>query len=236
MTSPSRATYLPRWSNHLTEQLLSYKSSTPSPPPPPPQSKVPSSPPLPPLRRLNNDSGTASVSLNNPNEENEKQKGRAYRHHQADTPFTMKTNQGDQGHDIHQLWSNLAKQLPSSSLDTKKQRTDSGLGIPSTKATAEPKAPPPPPPQSTWAHEEDQFDPHNDDDDDDDRPIGMLLFWFGFLCPLLWWIGSFWPRHADRQGKMAHRWQLINRIMSISFCILLILLLLAIGVWYHFAV
>ncbi|KAI8062242.1 hypothetical protein BC940DRAFT_309143 [Gongronella butleri] len=62
--------------------------------------------------------------------------------------------------------------------------------------------------------------------------VGAVLFLFGFLCPVLWWIGSFWPRQPDRLSKTAHRWQMINRLMSLGFSILLVLLLIAFGVWY----
>ncbi|CAO3621274.1 unnamed protein product [Cunninghamella echinulata] len=61
---------------------------------------------------------------------------------------------------------------------------------------------------------------------------GFFLFWFGFICPILWIIGSFWPKKVDRYGKMAHRWQMINRAMAIGFCIILICILIAMGVWY----
>ncbi|KAI8339978.1 hypothetical protein BC941DRAFT_419081 [Chlamydoabsidia padenii] len=228
MTSSSRATYLPRWSDQLTEQLLSYKSTTPSPPPP---SQVPSS-----SRKPKNDSGTASVSLDMPNTEKQKQKGTTYlqqqQQQQLNDPFTMTTSinhKEDHQGDIPQFWSKLSQQLPSSNDDNnnKKKKLSSTLGIPSS--TVEPKSPP------IWRHEEDAQEDEDDDQDDNNGSLGMYLFWFGFLCPLLWWIGSFWPRHADRQGKMAHRWQLINRIMSISFCLLLILLLMAFGIWYRFA-
>lgn len=62
--------------------------------------------------------------------------------------------------------------------------------------------------------------------------IGFFLFWFGFLCPILWIIGSFWPKKPDHHGKMAHRWQMINRAMAIGFCIILICILIAMGIWY----
>ena len=63
--------------------------------------------------------------------------------------------------------------------------------------------------------------------------IGALLFLFGFLCPLLWWLGSFWPTHlAERAGKMAVRWQKLNRMMSIGFSSILLILMIVFVVLY----
>lgn len=72
---------------------------------------------------------------------------------------------------------------------------------------------------------------------EDDREgfysIGGLLFLFGFICPPLWWIGSFWPRQVkEKGGKMADRWQKINRIMSLGFSIILIILIIVFAVLY----
>lgn len=63
--------------------------------------------------------------------------------------------------------------------------------------------------------------------------IGAVIFLFGFLCPPLWWIGAFWPRRSrERGGKMAERWQYLNRIMSIGFSVILILaIVIAVAVW-----
>ncbi|KAG0177714.1 hypothetical protein DFQ28_005467 [Apophysomyces sp. BC1034] len=64
----------------------------------------------------------------------------------------------------------------------------------------------------------------NDDNEDGFYSVGALLFLFGFICPPLWWLGSFWPRQAREQGgKMAERWQKLNRYMSIGFSIILII-------------
>ncbi|ORX63063.1 hypothetical protein DM01DRAFT_1369611 [Hesseltinella vesiculosa] len=67
-----------------------------------------------------------------------------------------------------------------------------------------------------------------------DRPLtagmGVWLFWFGFLCPVLWWVGALFPRHPDRISKIAHRWQVINRLMSLFFSLLLILFIIAFSV------
>ncbi|KAI9015828.1 hypothetical protein CLU79DRAFT_764859 [Phycomyces nitens] len=69
------------------------------------------------------------------------------------------------------------------------------------------------------------------DDEDGFYSLGCLLFLFGFLCPPLWWIGSFWPRHArELGGKMAERWQRLNRCMSIGFSILLLIALIVLAV------
>ncbi|KAI8378824.1 hypothetical protein EDC96DRAFT_571000 [Choanephora cucurbitarum] len=71
------------------------------------------------------------------------------------------------------------------------------------------------------------------DDHDGLYSIGALLFLFGFLCPLLWWLGSFWPtRIRERAGKMAGRWQKINRIMSIGFSSVLLILIIVFVVLY----
>ncbi|ORZ19535.1 hypothetical protein BCR42DRAFT_409981 [Absidia repens] len=218
--STSRNDYLPRWSSQLTEQLLSYKSGTPSP----------SSPP--------NDSGTASVVM--PNQESGKQKA-PVQHHQNQqnppaTPFDSTTQR--QHHDNHhiysipELWSQLSQQIPSSSPQQSKKKM--GRVSPSTAPEIEKHGDVSSPSrqhhQNSWAEENDVII-----DDAGRWPLGLFLFWFGFLCPLLWWVGAFWPRHADRYGKMAHRWQWINRIMSITFCIFLFLLLLSVGIWYHFS-
>ncbi|KAF7721000.1 hypothetical protein EC973_005637 [Apophysomyces ossiformis] len=64
----------------------------------------------------------------------------------------------------------------------------------------------------------------NDDNEDGFYSVGALLFLFGFICPPLWWLGSFWPRKAREQGgKMAERWQKLNRYMSVGFSIILII-------------
>ncbi|KAI9317173.1 hypothetical protein BX666DRAFT_2027268 [Dichotomocladium elegans] len=62
------------------------------------------------------------------------------------------------------------------------------------------------------------------DDPDGVVSIGAFLFLFGFLCPPLWWIGSFWPRHARHKGgKLADRWQKLCRLMTICFGALVII-------------
>ncbi|CAO3597158.1 unnamed protein product [Absidia cylindrospora] len=215
--STSRTSYLPRWSSQLTEQLLSYKSSTPSP----------SSPP--------NDSGTASVVISN--QESGKQKAPLQHHqNQQNPPPTSldSTTQLQDNHHIHsipELWSQLAQQIPPSSPQQPKRKT--GRISPSTAPELEKHGDVSSPPrqhhENSWAEDDVIID------DAGRWPLGLFLFWFGFLCPLLWWVGAFWPRHADQYGKMAHRWQWINRIMSITFCIFLFLLLLSIGIWYHFS-
>lgn len=70
-------------------------------------------------------------------------------------------------------------------------------------------------------------------DEDGFWSIGALLFLFGFICPVLWWLGAFWPRRPrERGGKMAERWQYLNRIMSIGFSVILILaIIIAVAVW-----
>lgn len=70
-------------------------------------------------------------------------------------------------------------------------------------------------------------------DQDGFYSICGLLFVFGFLFPPLWWIGSVWPRHVrEKGGKMADRWQKLNRIMSIGFSSILIILIIIFVVLY----
>lgn len=70
-------------------------------------------------------------------------------------------------------------------------------------------------------------------DQDGFYSICGLLFLFGFLFPPLWWIGSIWPRHVrEKGGKMADRWQKLNRIMSIGFSSILIILIIVFVVLY----
>ena len=70
-------------------------------------------------------------------------------------------------------------------------------------------------------------------DEDGVYSLGALLFIFGFMFPPLWWIGSIWPRRPrQRGGKMAERWQKLNRIMSIGFSVVLILaIIICVAVW-----
>lgn len=70
-------------------------------------------------------------------------------------------------------------------------------------------------------------------DEDGLLSAGALLFLFGFIFPPLWWIGSFWPRRPrEHGGKMAERWQRLNRIMSIGFSILVVLaIIICVAVW-----
>jgi hypothetical protein len=60
-----------------------------------------------------------------------------------------------------------------------------------------------------------------------------LLFLFGFIFPPCWWIGSIWPKHVrEKGGKMADRWQKLNRIMSIGFSSILLILIIVFVVLY----
>ncbi|KAI8642897.1 hypothetical protein BD408DRAFT_415813 [Parasitella parasitica] len=69
---------------------------------------------------------------------------------------------------------------------------------------------------------------------------GAFLFLFGFLCPPLWWIGSFCPTHIDEryQGmhrsdiKMVKRWRTLNRFFSLGFSTLLIITFIVLAVLY----
>lgn len=71
------------------------------------------------------------------------------------------------------------------------------------------------------------------DDHDGFYSLVGLFFLFGFLFPPFWWIGSVWPRHVrEKGGKMAERWQKLNRIMSIGFSTVLIILIIVFAVLY----
>ncbi|CEP11342.1 hypothetical protein [Parasitella parasitica] len=70
-------------------------------------------------------------------------------------------------------------------------------------------------------------------DQDGFYSICGLLFLFGFIFPPFWWIGSIWPKHVrENGGKMADRWQKLNRIMSIGFSSILIILIVVFVVLY----
>lgn len=70
-------------------------------------------------------------------------------------------------------------------------------------------------------------------DEDGFYSISGLFFLFGFLFPPFWWIGSIWPRHIkQRGGKMAERWQKLNRIMSIGFSTILLILVIVFVILY----
>ncbi|CAO0803417.1 unnamed protein product [Mucor circinelloides] len=104
-------------------------------------------------------------------------------------------------------------------------------------ATQQQQAPPHP-----YHHHLDQDDQQSEEsnvwwvtknDQDGFYSICGLLFLFGFLFPPLWWIGSIWPRHVrEKGGKMADRWQKLNRIMSIGFSSILIILIIVFVVLY----
>ncbi|CEP18061.1 hypothetical protein [Parasitella parasitica] len=69
---------------------------------------------------------------------------------------------------------------------------------------------------------------------------GAFLFLFGFICPPLWWIGSFCPTRIDeRHQKMHHsdikmvkRWRTLNRFFSLGFSTLLIITFIVLAVLY----
>jgi hypothetical protein len=70
-------------------------------------------------------------------------------------------------------------------------------------------------------------------DEDGFYSVPGLLFLFGFLIPPLWWVGSFWPRHVrEHGGKMAERWQKLNRIMSIGFSTILVIAIIVVAILY----
>ncbi|KAI7870141.1 hypothetical protein BDF14DRAFT_1775039 [Spinellus fusiger] len=69
------------------------------------------------------------------------------------------------------------------------------------------------------------------DDDDGFYSLGAVLFLLGFVFPPLWWVGSFWPRRTrELGGKMAERWQHMNRCMSVGFSILLVIAIIVAAV------
>jgi hypothetical protein len=71
------------------------------------------------------------------------------------------------------------------------------------------------------------------EDEDGFHSVGGLLFLFGFLFPPLWWLGSFWPKQpGEKGGKMAERWQRLNRWMSVGFSIILVILIIIFAVLY----
>jgi hypothetical protein len=71
------------------------------------------------------------------------------------------------------------------------------------------------------------------DDEDGFYSISGLFFVFGFIFPPLWWIGAIWPRHIkERGGKMAERWQKLNRVMSIGFSTILLILIIVFVIIY----
>lgn len=71
------------------------------------------------------------------------------------------------------------------------------------------------------------------DDQDGFYSLVGLFFLFGFIFPPFWWIGSLWPRHVrEKGGKMAERWQKLNRIMSIGFSSLLVIFIIVFAVLY----
>lgn len=59
--------------------------------------------------------------------------------------------------------------------------------------------------------------------------IGSLLFLFGFVLPLLWWLGAWWPRIVRTREDA--KWRYMNRLMSLV-SIILIALIVGVVVWY----
>ncbi|KAI8969108.1 hypothetical protein BDF20DRAFT_893274 [Mycotypha africana] len=63
--------------------------------------------------------------------------------------------------------------------------------------------------------------------------FGAFLFLFGFLCPPLWWLGSFYPfkcrgeeTDKDVEMKMMKKWRTLNRFLSLGFSTLLIVVVI----------
>ncbi|KAG2199028.1 hypothetical protein INT46_010268 [Mucor plumbeus] len=96
----------------------------------------------------------------------------------------------------------------------------------------------PVPPSSPAYAQDDQQSEENTwwvtkNDQDGFYSICGLLFLFGFIFPPFWWIGSIWPKHVrEKGGKMADRWQKLNRIMSIGFSSILIILIIVFVILY----
>ncbi|GAN08175.1 hypothetical protein MAM1_0192c07682 [Mucor ambiguus] len=115
-------------------------------------------------------------------------------------------------------WKDIEKTIPETQQQQQQQAREEG-------------APPHP-----YHHYQDQDDQQSEEsqvwwvtknDQDGFYSICGFLFVFGFLFPPLWWIGSVWPRHVrEKGGKMADRWQKLNRIMSIGFSSILIILII----------
>ncbi|ORZ23995.1 hypothetical protein BCR42DRAFT_402017 [Absidia repens] len=70
------------------------------------------------------------------------------------------------------------------------------------------------------------------DHDDGIASIGAVLFLFGFIFPPLWWVGAFWPKRPERGGKMATRWQQLNRYFSIGFSVILVIVIIVVAALY----
>ncbi|CAO3589707.1 unnamed protein product [Absidia cylindrospora] len=68
--------------------------------------------------------------------------------------------------------------------------------------------------------------------DDGASSMGAVLFMFGFIFPPLWWLGAFWPRRPEQGGKMAARWQQLNRYFSIGFSIILGTVIIVVAALY----
>lgn len=72
--------------------------------------------------------------------------------------------------------------------------------------------------------------------------LGAFLFLFGFICPPLWWVGSFYPARVDGIAdyqkrhqsdiKMLRRWRTLNRFFSLGFSTLLIIAIIVLTVLY----
>lgn len=67
--------------------------------------------------------------------------------------------------------------------------------------------------------------------------LGAFLFLFGFICPPLWWIGSFYPfrlntNRFDGDIKMKRRWRLLNRFFSLGFSTLVVIAIIILAIIY----
>lgn len=70
--------------------------------------------------------------------------------------------------------------------------------------------------------------------------VGAFLFLFGFICPPLWWVGSFCPTRVDDRYqkkhdvdiKMIKRWRTLNRFFSLGFSTLLVIAIIVLTVIY----
>jgi hypothetical protein len=114
--------------------------------------------------------------------------------------------------------------LRNSSINYHKKDKETGDGSTSRQPpAAEPEA----------EEEEDAWWLLSKNDQDGFYSICGLLFLFGFIFPPFWWIGSIWPKHVkEKGGKMAERWQKLNRIMSLGFSSILILLVIVFVILY----
>ncbi|KAI8336830.1 hypothetical protein BC941DRAFT_428221 [Chlamydoabsidia padenii] len=134
------------------------------------------------------------------------------RHFQQDAPVLKTQLEGDlekyQVDEPHTLWEAIQTDLSQVKATTTGQSTDHQNDNDAPR------------PWWTW------------DQVDGMYSIGAVFFVFGFLFPPLWWLGACWPRRPEQGGKMAKRWQQLNRYLSIGFSIILVIVIIVVAVLY----